>query len=44
MLVVDDNAESLGVIALMLERYGAEVVTVSSGAAAPLETVTTSAP
>ncbi|MCK4151291.1 ATP-binding protein [Ralstonia pseudosolanacearum] len=34
VLVVDDNAESLGVIALMLERYGAEVVTVSSGAAA----------
>lgn len=34
VLVVDDNAESLGVIALMLERYGAEVVTVASGAAA----------
>ncbi len=34
VLAVDDNAESLGVIALMLERYGAEVVTVSSGAAA----------
>nr|WP_316657792.1 ATP-binding protein [Ralstonia sp. LMG 7141] len=34
VLAVDDNPESLGVIALMLERYGAEVVTVSSGAAA----------
>ncbi|MBT1540026.1 response regulator [Ralstonia solanacearum] len=34
VLAVDDNAESLGVIALMLERYGAEVITVSSGAAA----------
>jgi PAS domain S-box-containing protein len=34
VLAVDDNAESLGVIALMLERYGAEVVTVSSGTAA----------
>ncbi len=34
VLAVDDNAESLGVIALMLERYGAEVVTVSSGVAA----------
>ncbi|GCB04264.1 hypothetical protein PSUB009319_18950 [Ralstonia sp. SET104] len=34
VLAVDDNPESLGVIALMLERYGAEVITVSSGAAA----------
>jgi len=34
VLAVDDNPESLGVIALMLERYGADVVTVSSGAAA----------
>ncbi|CAJ0694387.1 hybrid sensor histidine kinase/response regulator [Ralstonia mannitolilytica] len=34
VLAVDDNPESLGVIALMLERYGAEVTTVSSGAAA----------
>lgn len=34
VLAVDDNPESLGVIALMLERYGAEVVAVSSGAAA----------
>nr|WP_316682196.1 ATP-binding protein [Ralstonia sp. LMG 18101] len=34
VLAVDDNPESLGVIALMLERYGAEVVTVSNGAAA----------
>ena len=34
VLAVDDNPESLGVIALMLERYGAEVVTVSSGTAA----------
>ncbi|WP_186829373.1 ATP-binding protein [Ralstonia sp. TCR112] len=34
VLAVDDNPESLGVIALMLERYGAEVVTVPSGAAA----------
>ena len=34
VLAVDDNPESLGVIALMLERYGAEVVTVSGGAAA----------
>jgi CheY-like chemotaxis protein len=34
VLAVDDNAESFGVIALMLERYGAEVVTVSSGTAA----------
>jgi len=34
VLAVDDNPESLGVIALMLERYGAEVVTVSNGPAA----------
>ncbi|WP_296224217.1 hybrid sensor histidine kinase/response regulator [Ralstonia sp. UBA689] len=34
VLAVDDNPESLSVIALMLERYGAEVVTVSSGEAA----------
>ncbi len=33
-MAVDDNPESLGVIALMLERYGAEVVTVSNGPAA----------